>query len=61
MSNHQKHLAVAGLLGVGALAVVIPLLQRWAQAPSGAPSPLRDPDEDVDRWANEGGCRGCGS
>jgi hypothetical protein len=64
MSNHAsytKHpLAVAGLLGVGAVfgaRLVLPIVHKWAIPHSEACPLLADcSDEDLDRWANEGGC-----
>lgn len=62
MSNpaKPKNLAFAGLLGLGALLsarAVRPIVNKWA-ALHGASCPLiaASPDEDLDRWMNEGGC-----
>jgi hypothetical protein len=64
MSSHAHPIrhpfAVAGLVGFGAVLgarVVIPIVSRWAQPHSEA-SPLLAvcAEEELDRWANEGGC-----
>ena len=59
-SNITPFLAIAGLLGIGAVIgahVVRPLVQKRASvSQDSCPLPTASIADDVDRWANEGGC-----
>lgn len=59
-ANPKQRFAVVGLLGFGAVVsarVIRPLLQGWESAHTEACPLLADcSDEELDRWANEGGC-----